>query len=75
VVGKSKKGHRILVVTEYEWNIINEAMREYQEVCEWGESRSALKDIKAINNRLDKAVDEFEVLKAFTDLKKVGSQS
>lgn len=72
VLGKSKKGHRILLVTDYEWRIINEALHEYQEVCEWSEAKSALGDIRRVNGRLNKAVDEYEKLTEFTDVKKLG---
>ena len=62
------------MVTEYEWDIITEAMSEYQSVCEWSHSESALPQIRKVNNRLGKAVDEFEKLKTIKDseLKKLG---
>lgn len=71
VLGKSKKGHRVLLVTEYEWKVIQEAMSEYEEVCGWSEAKSALTDIRRVNNRLAKATNQFEALTTFTNLKKL----
>jgi diaminopimelate decarboxylase len=74
VLGKSKQGHRVLLVTEYEWEIITEAMFEYEEVCVEGDAKTALRDIKRVNNRLCKAVTQFESLEKFTDLKKLNQK-
>ena len=68
ILGESKKGHKILMVTEYEFKIIKEALFEWQYlqeqyICEkTGKVTSYHTDIKRINNRLDKALEKFEAL-------------
>lgn len=83
IIGKSKKGHRILMVTKYEWNIIQEALFEWQYLQEQydeyedclGNTRkdqsTYLTDIKRINNRLIKAVEKFESQVVFKEKKEI----
>lgn len=75
VMGKSKKGHTILVVTEFELKIIQEALFESVYNCEQFESPtekgSMLNQHKMIQNRFYKELNKFDSLPIINNVKKL----
>ena len=59
ILGNSKKGHRVLMVTEFEFDIISTALFEYAENMTIDGSVIA-RELNTVNNRLNKAVRKFE---------------
>lgn len=67
LLGRDKKTNkRIVLLTDWEWNLIQNALFEYQTVCEYDEvdtsAGSYLSKLKRLIKRFEKAQDQFDSL-------------